>query len=252
MSGLITPSLDEMVAIAAEMERRGMKIPLLLGGATTSKAHTAVKVQPQYSGPVVHAADASQGVLLVNALMNPDTRDEFIAETQAEYAAIRAESGEKHAPLLSLEEARANAFRPDWSVTPNEMPRHPGITDLAGEPLEEIIPYIDWDMFLNTWEIDTEAAAHTREELMRDARALLEKIRMEKLFRCSASAGLYPAVSVQDDIEVYRDSSRTEVLARLPMLRQQLKKNTKNPNLSLADYLPQKGSGFQSWMDSSP
>lgn len=175
MSGLITPSLDEMVAIAAEMERRGMKIPLLLGGATTSKAHTAVKVQPQYSGPVVHAADASQGVLLVNALMNPDTRDEFIAETQAEYAAIRAESGEKHAPLLSLEEARANAFRPDWSVTPNEMPRHPGITDLAGEPLEEIIPYIDWDMFLNTWEIDTEAAAHTREELMRDARALLEK-----------------------------------------------------------------------------
>ena len=103
-------------------------------------------------------------------------------------------------------------------------------------------------MFLNTWEIDTEAAAHTREELMRDARALLEKIRMEKLFRCSASAGLYPAVSVQDDIEVYRDSSRTEVLARLPMLRQQLKKNTKNPNLSLADYLPQKGSGFQSWM----
>lgn len=248
LSGLITPSLDEMVAIAAEMERRGMKIPLLLGGATTSKAHTAVKVQPQYSGPVVHAADASQGVLLVNALMNPDTRDEFIAETQAEYAAIRAESGEKHAPLLSLEEARANAFRPDWSVTPNEMPRHPGITDLAGEPLEEIIPYIDWDMFLNTWEIDTEAAAHTREELMRDARALLEKIRMEKLFRCSASAGLYPAVSVQDDIEVYRDSSRTEVLARLPMLRQQLKKNTKNPNLSLADYLPQKGSGFQSWM----
>ena len=245
LSGLITPSLDEMVAIAKEMERRGMKIPLLLGGATTSRAHTALKVQPCYSGPVVHASDASQGVLLVNALLNPETRETFLENLKEEYAAVRAEAEEKHAPLLPLAEARANALRSDWETIPDEAPVHPGITDFPEEKTDALLPYVDWKMFLNTWELE-HADAASREALLRDARAMLDSMRNGSLLRCSGSAGLYPAASDGDDIEIYSDPSCGECLAKLPMLRQQWKKSAGN-NLSLADYLPQKRSGRHGW-----
>ncbi len=243
LSGLITPSLEEMVNIASEMERRGMKIPLLLGGATTSKAHTAVKVKPCYSGPVLHAPDASQGVLLVNAVLNPAGRDQFTEELDREYARIRAESEEKHPEMLPLETARKNGLKTDWSALPPPKPRMDGIHDFREEPLDNILPLIDWKMFRHTWDLKTDAAERSAEELIQDAKAMLETIRRKKQFRCSGSLRLTPGNAVQDDVVIETENGTVI----LPMLRQQWKKNTANPNLCLSDYLPQKESGQKGW-----
>jgi 5-methyltetrahydrofolate--homocysteine methyltransferase len=247
LSGLITPSLDEMVHVAREMERQGFTVPLLIGGATTSRAHTAVKVEPCYSGPVLHVLDASRSVPVVSRLLSPDTRADLHAKTRAQYALIREQhqSRDEARHLLSLAEARANRPRFDWERTPTTRP-HLSITKhFRDYPLSRILPYIDWNPFFIAWELrgrypqmfdDPDVGAAAR-RLFEDAQALLRRMVDEKLVTARASLGIYPANALGDDILVYTDEERSEVRTVFHTLRQQTRKREGQPNLALADYV---------------
>jgi 5-methyltetrahydrofolate--homocysteine methyltransferase len=260
LSGLITPSLDEMVHVAKEMERRKLKIPLLIGGATTSKVHTAVKIAPNYSGPVVHVLDASRSVPVVSSLLNPDNNVslDFIEHTKTEYTGIREMHYKKGGRdnLLSIDEARKNGLKTNWEKIQIVRPEKPGITVLSDYPLEKLREYIDWTPFFLTWEMKGKYPAifennkYGREakKLFNDANILLDKIIKDKLLTAKGVFGIFPANSVGDDIEVYTDENRTGVKRILHTLRSQTKKSDNLPNLALSDFIATKDSGINDWI----
>lgn len=254
LSGLITPSLDEMVHVAREMTRQGFVLPLLIGGATTSRAHTAVKIAPAYKGPVVHVLDASRGVGVVSQLLSAERRDNFVRDTADEYAKLRAAHGARDADrvILPLAEARRRRSRIDWTAYQPPVPRQPGITVLRDYPLAELVPYIDWTPFFQAWELkgsypailqDSVVGEQAR-KLLDEGKALLDRIVGERLLSARAVIGLFPANTVGDDIEVYADQDRKTVRATLRGLRQQFEKGPGRPNLCLADFVAPKGSGL--------
>ena len=255
LSGLITPSLEEMRHVAREMEREGMETPLLIGGATTSKIHTAVKIAPGYSrGSVIHVTDASRAVGVAARLLSDDLRPALLAEVGAEYEAVRRQHAGKRARtrLISLDTARQNKFRIDWSQYQPPRPRRLGLTVFADYDLAELRPYIDWTPFFRTWELvgpyprilEDPVVGETASHLFRDAQAMLDCLISEKGLAARAVIGLFPANSVEDDdIAVYADEARGERVATLHMLRQQMEKPPGRPNLCLADFVAPAGSG---------
>ncbi len=258
LSGLITPSLEEMTFVASEMERLGMTIPLLIGGATTSKAHTAIKIEPAYSGPVVHVLDASRAVGVTSALLSDERRVAYIAGVRHEYDEIRvaraARGGAER--LVPIETARANRANIDLRV-PVPVPTFTGPQSLIAYPLDDLVPYIDWTPFFQTWELagrypailqDT-VVGETARTLYADARELLDRIVRDKQLEARASFGFWPANAIGDDIELYSDASRHTVAATLHMLRQQLdKKGDGRPNYCLADFVAPRDSGVLDYM----
>jgi 5-methyltetrahydrofolate--homocysteine methyltransferase len=235
LSGLITPSLDEMVTVAAEMERRGLKLPLLIGGATTSRQHTAVRIAPAFTGSTVHVLDASRVVGVVSDLLDPRRSAELDTANRAEQAALREQHENRHArPLLSLEQARANAERVSFADLP--VPAFTGLRTLT-PGLDELIPMIDWTFFFLAWELKGKYPAILEQpaarDLFDDAQAMLAEIAERDLLRARGVYGFWPARSDGDDI-VLRTGGDT---LRFPMLRQQTEKPEGRPNRCLADYL---------------
>jgi len=257
LSGLITPSLDEMAHVAREMERQGFDVPLLIGGATTSKRHTAVRIAPAYHGPVVHVLDASRGVGVVSALLSAAKRDGFVREVRQEYDRIRlAHEGRDGAGrLLPLEEARRHRAAPSWDGYRPPRPKTLGVQAFAGYPLAELVPYIDWTPFFAAWELrgaypailEDDTVGHEARSLFADAQALLRRIVADGSLRANAVIGLFPANAVGDDIEVYADERRRDALAVLHGLRQQFEKAGR-PSLCLADFVAPKESGIADYV----
>ncbi|MEI6485257.1 MAG: methionine synthase [Sphingomonadales bacterium] len=250
LSGLITPSLDEMVHVASEMQRIGMTMPLLIGGATTSRVHTALRIAPAYDGPVVHVLDASRAVGVAGTLVSDTLKDDFVAETAAEYQKIRdSRAGAGQSALVSLEQARANAFQPDFAAHPPVPPRFTGVMTIADVTVDMLIPYIDWTPFFRAWELhgnypailsdDVVGASAT--SLFADAQAMLATIAQEQWLRPKGVVGIWPARRDGDDVLLFADERRGEVRARLPMLRQQIAKRAKESggraNMCLADFI---------------
>jgi 5-methyltetrahydrofolate--homocysteine methyltransferase len=258
LSGLITPSLDEMVHVASEMERQGFTIPLLVGGATTSRAHTALRIEPAYSGPVVHVADASRAVGVARALLDPAGREAFAAAIRAEYEAIRRERGERRGAeqRLSLADARANRLRLDWSAVIPPRPAFLGVRTFAAYPLGELAERIDWGPFFAAWELrgafpailDDPTVGAAARDLHRDALALLDRIVAEGSLRADAVVGFWPANAVGDDIVAWRDEARDEPLATFRTLRQQVAKRDGRPNLALADFVAPRETGVADYV----
>jgi 5-methyltetrahydrofolate--homocysteine methyltransferase len=260
LSGLITPSLDEMVRVGKEMTRQGFTLPLLIGGATTSRAHTAVKIAPAYAGPTIHVLDASRGVGVVSQLLSAERRDAFLGEIGSEYERLRAEYGSRDAErvILPLAEARARRLRLDWSAYEPPRPCRPGVTVFDDYALAELVPYIDWTPFFQAWELkgsypailDDSTVGDAARKLFADAQALLKRIVAERLLKARAVIGLYPAQAVDDDIVIYTDEDRANVRAVLRGLRQQFEKGPGRPNLTLADYVapPPADGGKPDWV----
>lgn len=250
LSGLITPSLDEMVHLASEMQRLGFTIPLLIGGATTSRTHTAVKIEPKYKGPVVHVLDASRAVGVVSNLLSEqgDVSSNFILDVRAENNRIREQrvGREQVKQFLPIAEARKNKWTMDWSTYTPPVPEKIGIQEKIPFPLEELVPYIDWTPFFSSWELagkypDILTDAVVGEEatkLFVEAKAMLKKIVDEKWLEARAVWGIFPAnQGTEDDIIIYTDEERTTEKMRLQCLRQQLKKAPGQPNRSLSDFI---------------
>ncbi len=253
LSGLITPSLDEMVHVAKEMQRLKIEKPLLIGGATTSRIHTAVKIEPNYSGPTIHVLDASRSVNVVSKLLNEKSLSHFTKEVKDEYENLRENHKKKQSKkkLITIEEARTNKLQTDWSKVEIKKPNKLGVTLLKDYSLEEISKYIDWTPFFLTWELkgkypkifENDKYGKEAKRLYDDANELLKKIIDEKLLTANGIVGLFPANSVEDDIEVYTDENRSGIRTTFHTLRQQSKKTGELPNLALADYLAPKDSG---------
>jgi 5-methyltetrahydrofolate--homocysteine methyltransferase len=259
LSGLITPSLDEMVRVGKEMTRQGFTLPLLIGGATTSRAHTAVKIAPGYTGPTIHVLDASRGVGVVSQLLSAERRGAYLDEVGAEYERLRAEHGSRDADrvILPLAEARRRRLQLDWSAYEPARPCSPGITAFDDYPLAELVPYIDWTPFFQAWELkgsypailEDSTVGDAAKKLFADAQVLLKRFVAERLVRARAVFGLFPANTVgDDDIEVYAGEDRSQVRAVLRGLRQQMEKGPGRPNLCLADYIAPKDSGKRDWV----
>ena len=247
LSGLITPSLDEMVTVAEEMEKAGMSMPLMIGGATTSKTHTALRIEPVYSGPVIHVLDASRAVGVAGTLVSDSMADKFVADTRAEYSDIRnARAGKTAKPLATLEEARANAFEIDESLKP-AAPKKPGVHVYDDWDLSDLRNYIDWTPFFRAWELHgnypailtDEIVGESATSLFADANVMLDKIIHEKWLRAKGVAGLWPCSRDGDDVLVYCD--KTEAHVRLPFLRQQIAKREGKANMCLADFISRDG-----------
>ena len=261
LSGLITPSLDEMVHVAKEMERRKMNLPLLIGGATTSRVHTAVKIAPNYSGPVIHVLDASRSVPVVSNLIteNMNGREAFIQAYKEEYSQLRDDYAKKQSGknFISLEQARQNRLKINWQKTEIKKPNKLGITALKNFPLSTLRNYIDWTPFFTTWELkgkypsifeDKKVGAETK-KLFDDANKLLGKVINEELLTVNGVVGLFPANSVGvDDIEVYYEKSRSSVKRVLHTIRQQMQKSSGEPNIALADFIAPKESGVEDYI----
>ncbi len=258
LSGLITPSLDEMVHVAKEMERAGLTTPLLIGGATTSKVHTAVKIEQHYSkGQTVHVLDASRSVTVVESLLGYK-KEGFVTELKAEYSRLR-EHHEKHRgakQLLSLPEAQENKLRLNFDDQTIHAPNFIGIKMLSNIDLRDISTYIDWTPFFQTWELHGRFPAILKDEvvgkeatkLFEDAQEMLTQIIRERWLEARAVFGLFPANSVGDDIEIYEDLNRERVLCVQRSLRQQTKKTAGQPNLALADYIAPKDSSLNDYI----
>jgi 5-methyltetrahydrofolate--homocysteine methyltransferase len=259
LSGLITPSLEEMAFVAGELEREGFQIPLLIGGATTSRVHTAVKIEPNYKqGPTVHVLDASRAVSVAGSLLSRTLRDGFVADVRQEYETMRTErsrrtSSERRQPI---EAARRNRLTIDWAAAPPPAPCSTGLTVLDDYPLEELAERIDWTPFFQTWELaghypdilNDPRVGPAATALFRDAQALLERIVRERLLRARAVFGVFHANAVGDDIELYADDERTEQLAVIHTLRQQMIKPPGRPNRALADYVAPRESGVADYV----
>jgi 5-methyltetrahydrofolate--homocysteine methyltransferase len=270
LSGLITPSLDEMAHVAREMEREGMRLPLLIGGATTSKAHTAVKIAPGYNQPVVHVLDASRAVPVVSNLISDEHRAGFVSQLREEYDRVRAQHAGQRQNLISIHEARARAPklafgdlpRPEFlgiraldTVSRASVPRSPGMsapTPEAGAAiaadtlaLSDLVPYIDWSPFFHTWELrgrypsilDHPKHGEEARKLFNDAQALLDKIVSKKLLRARAVYGFFPANRVGDDVQLYTDDARQKPSMKFYFLRQQIPKTDGTPQWCLADFV---------------
>ncbi|WP_434046021.1 MULTISPECIES: methionine synthase [Sorangium] len=252
LSGLITPSLDEMIHVAREMERQNFKLPLLIGGATTSKAHTAVKVAPHYSEPVVHVVDASRAVPVTTSLLSEEGKPAFVAQHRAEYEKLRRlHSAPKH-KLVPIEAARANRTRIEWRAEDLPVPEFIGARVLEDFPLATLREYIDWTPFFHTWELkgvyprilEHEKYGEQARQLYSEANALLDTIIEKRLLTARGVYGFFPASAVGDDVEVYTDATRKEVLERLHFLRQQTAKENGEPNRSLADFIAPRETGL--------
>ncbi|HAS8093184.1 TPA: methionine synthase, partial [Vibrio vulnificus] len=257
LSGLITPSLDEMVHVAKEMERLGFDLPLLIGGATTSKAHTAVKIEQNYSHPVVYVNNASRAVGVCTSLLSDELRPAFVERLQADYELVRDQHNRKkpRTKPVTLEAARANKVAIDWqSYTPPE-PSQPGVHVFDDFDVATLRQYIDWTPFFLTWSLvgkyptifDHEEVGEEAKRLFEDANEWLDRIEREGLLKARGMCGLFPAASVGDDIEVYTDESRTQVAKVLHNLRQQTEK-PKGANYCLSDYVAPKESGKNDWI----
>ncbi|WP_296753116.1 methionine synthase [Thiobacillus sp.] len=259
LSGLITPSLEEMAHVAREMQRQGFTIPLLIGGATTSLAHTAVKIEPHYANPVVYVKDASRAVGVCTQLLSNDLRDAFAAEIKADYAKTR-ERHLKHKTdtvRLSLAEARANKFPVDWTAYTPPVPQQPGVHALKAYGLAKLAEAIDWTPFFASWELhgkfpkilDDAVVGVEAKKLYADAQAMLKKMIDENWVEARAVFGLFPANTVNDDdIEVYADESRSSVLLTWHNLRQQMKKPEGRANLCIADFVAPRASGLKDYL----
>ncbi len=246
LSGLITPSLDEMVTVAEEMQKAGMTMPLIIGGATTSKTHTALRIEPVYSGPVIHVLDASRAVGVAGTLVSDTMADKFVADTRAEYEHIRiARAGKTAKPLATLEEARANAFEMDEALKP-AAPLQPGVHAYDDWDLADLRNYIDWTPFFRAWELHgnypeilTDAVVgESATNLFADAQAMLDKIVSEKWLRAKGVAGLWPCTRKGDDVVIHLDD---ESHVTLPFLRQQVAKREGRANMCLADFISRDG-----------
>ncbi|MEO5651436.1 MAG: methionine synthase [Marmoricola sp.] len=257
LSGLITPSLDEMVHFASEMERQGFTIPLLIGGATTSRAHTAVKVTPRYKGPVLWVKDASRSVPVAAALLSEDQRGKLLAETEADYASLRKRHAAKsEKKLLPLEDARANRTPMDWSEhtppVPAMLAQGSNVRVFESYDLAELRELIDWQPFFNAWEmkgkfpdiLNNPASGETARKLYDDAQEMLDRLIKEKWLTANGVIGFFPANAVGDDIEVYTDAGRSEVLTTLHNLRQQGEHREGIPNRSIGDFVAPKETGL--------
>ncbi len=253
LSGLITPSLDEMVHVAREMQREGFTTPLLIGGATTSRVHTAVKIAPNYEPPVVHVLDASRAVPVVGALVNAETRSRFALKNLSEQNRDRElyEARRDQRPLLTLEKARANRTPIDWATTEIAKPEFTGVRLLKNYPLEQITPFIDWSPFFHAWELkgifprildDPSSGAQAR-KLYEDAQNLLARIVNRRELKAHAVYGFWPANAFGDDIEVYPGEARATILTTFHTLRQQGEKREGQFNHALADFIAPRSSG---------
>jgi 5-methyltetrahydrofolate--homocysteine methyltransferase len=257
LSGLITPSLEEMAHVAAEMQRLGFTMPLLIGGATTSRTHTAVKIEPRYSGPTVWVPDASRAVGVATSLSSAEQREAYLAQVREDYVKVRElhskKTGQKSIPL---EAARANRVKVDWSATQPTKPKQLGLTSLRNYPLEKIVPFIDWGPFFQAWDLagkypdilQDAVVGEAARNVLREGQEMLERIVKGRWLTASAVFGLWPANSIEDDIEIYADESRERVLMTWHNLRQQNEKPSGNPNQCLADFVAPKDSGIADYV----
>ena len=252
LSGLITPSLDEMVHVAKEMQRQGFTIPLLIGGATTSKAHTAVKIEQNYDQPVVYVSNASRAVGVVQTLLSKENKPAFVERLSKEYDVVRDQHARKkpRTKPIPLAEARANKVDIDWQSYVPPVPAKPGVHEFHDTPISIVREYIDWSPFFMTWGLagkyprilEDEVVGVEATKLFADAQAMLDKLEQDGTLSCAGVIGLFPANSVGDDVEIYTDESRSQVLQTLRFLRQQTEKKDGFPNYCLADYVAPKGS----------
>jgi len=253
LSGLITPSLDEMIHVAKEMKRQGFTEPLLIGGATTSKAHTAVKIEQHYDHGVVHVLDASRSVNVVSSLLNPEKKPGYLGKLSEEYEALRVEHAGKETTrnLLTFEQAQANPFVTDWATSDIPTPEKSGIITFNDISLEELVEYFDWSPFFHTWELrgrfpaifDDPVVGVEARKVYDDAREILDDIIKHKRFRPRGVLGLFPATSTGEDVQIYSDAEGKDPAEVFHCLRQQLKKPSGQPNYSLADFIAPTGSG---------
>lgn len=259
LSGLITPSLDEMVHVAKEMQRRGMDLPLLIGGATTSKAHTAVKIEPQYEHPVIYVTDASRAVGVAGKLLAPNLKPAYVAEIREEYEKVRERNAKRRPKAADLDytQARKRRFRTDWATHTPAKPNTLGLMTFDDYDLEELVERIDWTPFFMSWQLagkypkilNDEVVGEAAQSLFADAQVMLRKLIDEKHVTARGVIGLWPANSVDDDvIEVYADESRIEVVERLHHIRQQTTKGRDGICYSLADFIAPKESGKPDWI----
>ena len=259
LSGLITPSLDEMVFVASEMERRGFRMPLLIGGATTSKTHTAVKIAPAYpSGSTTYVLDASRAVGVVSALLSPTERERFTAETTAEYARVREqfERGQDNRGRMSLADARRRAFATDWTKTVPPRPSFTGLKTFEDWDLSDLAEHIDWTPFFGSWQLfgrypailEDDVVGQAARDLYADARRMLDRMIQGRWLTAKATVGFWPAQAEGDDILVYADEGRTKVAGRFHTLRQQMVRNDGDrANLALSDFIAPVG-GPPDWL----
>jgi 5-methyltetrahydrofolate--homocysteine methyltransferase len=258
LSGLITPSLEEMAHVAKEMQRQGFTVPLLIGGATTSRVHTAVKIEPNYAGPTVWVPDASRSVGVCTSLISKDHRDEFVRKVKEEADRTRSQhKGKKgQGPHHPIAEARKHGLKTDWSAYVPPVPRFTGLKAFRDYPLSEIAGVIDWTPFFQTWELagrypailQDKVVGEAARNLFADAQAMLERIIAERWLGAAAVVGLFPANSVGDDVEVYADESRASPVKTFHFLRQQMVKPQDKPNLCLADFVAPKASGVRDYL----
>jgi 5-methyltetrahydrofolate--homocysteine methyltransferase len=258
LSGLITPSLDEMVHMASEMQRLGMELPLLIGGATTSRIHTAVKIEPQYDHAVVYVADASRAVGVAGELLSEDRKVEYVANIKQEYEDMRVQRANRTSKrkTFSLQQARDNRFKFDWADYTPPRPTFLGIKVFDEYSLAELVDYIDWTPFFHAWELagkypkilDDEVVGKEARKLLDDARAMLQTIVDENWLQARAVIGFFPANSIGDDIELYADDERKQVQQLLLQLRQQMAKPADRPNFCLGDYIAPKESAKQDYI----
>ena len=258
LSGLITPSLDEMVYLAKEMQRQHFSVPLLIGGATTSKAHTAVKIDPHYTHAVVHVLDASKAVTVVGNLLQQETSSAYKSEIKNDYEKLRvgffARNEKKE--MLSIEAARKNRFKIDWEKEKIGIPKFLGTKQFDEVDLKRVVPYIDWTPFFRTWELhgkypailEDKVVGKEASKLFKDAKKMLKEVIDKKLLTAKAIFGLFPVNAVGDDIEVYTDSKRNEIRTKFVTLRQQSKKKEGIPNIALADFIAPKDTGKEDYM----
>ena len=256
LSGLITPSLEEMSQVAREMQRQGFELPLMIGGATTSRAHTALRIEPHYKATTVWVKDASRAVGVAQSLVSKDLVDEFITKVRNEYAEVRERHKERGTgkPLVPLSKARAQRFEGGWESYTPPAPRQPGVTVLDNYDLAELVSYIDWGPFFNAWELagrypailDDEIVGPQARELFADAKAMLDKIVSEKWLTARGVIGFWQASAVGDDVEVRGDDGKK--LAMLRFLRQQVDKPADRPDFCLADFVAPKDTGVADWV----
>jgi 5-methyltetrahydrofolate--homocysteine methyltransferase len=254
LSGLITPSLEEMIHVAQEMQRQNFTLPLLIGGATTSRAHTAIKIEPHYSGAAVHVVDASRAVSVASQLLSQQTKAHYIADLQEDYKKLRERHLAKKSEneLITFSAAQKNQYKINWHDYQPPRPNFLGSKVFVDYPLVELVDYIDWTPFFHTWELagrypaifEDEIIGESAKSLFADAQQMLKKIIAEKWLQAEAVIGFFPANSNGDDIEIYTDDTARHVLTKFHMLRQQSKKANKKANLSLADFIAPKSSGI--------
>lgn len=253
LSGLITPSLEEMAHVASEMQRLKLSLPLLIGGATTSRAHTAIKIEPNYQGATIHVVDASRAVGVVSQLLSDTARETYTQSIREDYQKVRLLHQQKKSEtnLVSLAEARANKFAFDWNGYQPPKPTFLGTRTFEKYSLAELARYIDWTPFFHTWELagryphilEDELIGHSAKQVFDDAQAMLKQLIAENWLQANAVFGFFPANSVGDDIEIYADENRDQVIASFRMLRQQMRKSNAKANLCLADFVAPKASG---------